>query len=382
MRRLFRATCKLTLTLALILLTLELATRFFSSRPPLITERDTRIGRRYRRSMRLPVYNKEAKRTVLLRTNSAGFRGPEYARPKPTTVYRVAILGDSFVAAEGLPEDETLTGRLEQLLNAEQTDHRYEVMNFGVSGSSTGQQLALYRELVNDFEPDVLLIGFGPGSDVVDNSAELASNPIFRFALDDQGELRELPPSDGRVGASRQLNRWSHFYVWQKRKTNLFFKRFRKAAARRLSDREQIYRTQETAEFQRAWRVTEAILAALQQETRRRGTRLLVASIPTDQQVYPDRFQDMLRHADNPANYSPHHPDRRLGEICDRLQVPCLSLVEDFRRRTPSANSRAQAEHLFFGGAGHLNGAGHLAVAENLKRFVLDHAKGQKSQRE
>jgi hypothetical protein len=34
-----------------------------------------------------------------LRINQDGFRGPDYARPKPAGVVRVAVLGDSYVEA-------------------------------------------------------------------------------------------------------------------------------------------------------------------------------------------------------------------------------------------------------------------------------------------
>src|SRR5689334_19379608 len=44
-----------------------------------------------------------------VRINHDGFRGPEYPRDKPRAVFRIAVLGDSYVEAIQVPEDKTFT---------------------------------------------------------------------------------------------------------------------------------------------------------------------------------------------------------------------------------------------------------------------------------
>ena len=44
-----------------------------------------------------------------LRINRDGFRGPDYPRPKPAGVIRVAVIGDSYAEAMQVAEDQTFT---------------------------------------------------------------------------------------------------------------------------------------------------------------------------------------------------------------------------------------------------------------------------------
>src|SRR5215472_11421352 len=44
-----------------------------------------------------------------VRINHDGFRGPDYPKTKPAGVFRVAVLGDSYVEAIQVAEDKTFT---------------------------------------------------------------------------------------------------------------------------------------------------------------------------------------------------------------------------------------------------------------------------------
>jgi lysophospholipase L1-like esterase len=112
---------------------------------------------------------------VSVRTNSFGLRGPEVAREKPPGTYRVALLGDSFAFGWGVKQEETFAHRLQELLqaelslrgNGERTPsginseiRRVEVLNFGVPGYSTFQELAFLRKDAMAFSPDVVIVYF------------------------------------------------------------------------------------------------------------------------------------------------------------------------------------------------------------------------------
>src|SRR5208282_382009 len=85
-----------------------------------------------------------------LRINQDGFRGPDYARPKPAGVVRVAVLGDSYVEAMQVAEDQTFTAVIGRTLATSPAlrGRRVEALNFGVDGYGTAQELLTLQRKV------------------------------------------------------------------------------------------------------------------------------------------------------------------------------------------------------------------------------------------
>jgi lysophospholipase L1-like esterase len=94
--------------------------------------------------------------------NSAGFRDYEYAETKTAETYRIIIVGDSTTAGNGVPDlAKTYTKQLEQLLNVSSTTGiRYEVLNMGVGGYHTMQEVETLRVKGLRYHPDLVLVTF------------------------------------------------------------------------------------------------------------------------------------------------------------------------------------------------------------------------------
>ena len=91
--------------------------------------------------------------------NSAGFRDRDYTLEPAPGVFRIAALGDSVTFGRGVPLDESFAKVLERSLNTNADGaRRYEVLNFGVGGYNTVQEVELYRTKVRRYAPDLLVV--------------------------------------------------------------------------------------------------------------------------------------------------------------------------------------------------------------------------------
>ena len=94
--------------------------------------------------------------------NHVGFRDYEYPEQKPEGTYRIVVLGDSTTAGNGVPTlDDIYSKRLEKRLTA-LTDKsiRYEVLNMGVGGYQTLQEVETLRATGLKYNPDMVLVTF------------------------------------------------------------------------------------------------------------------------------------------------------------------------------------------------------------------------------
>lgn len=92
--------------------------------------------------------------------NSDGLRDREYAVEKPPNTFRIVVVGDSVTYGYSVALEDTYVKKLEVLLNERDTGRNYEVINLGVGGYNTPQELVRYREKGRKYQPDLLIIGF------------------------------------------------------------------------------------------------------------------------------------------------------------------------------------------------------------------------------
>jgi len=99
-------------------------------------------------------------KTVEAHVNAQGFRGPEVALEKPPGTFRIACLGDSQTFGHGVGDDESWPANLAACLHERLPGRSLEVLNCGVGGFETEEELALYEKRVRAFHPDLVLLGF------------------------------------------------------------------------------------------------------------------------------------------------------------------------------------------------------------------------------
>lgn len=104
-----------------------------------------------------------------IHTNSIGYVGDDVTLAKPTSTIRIAMLGDSGLAALQVDYYNNFTRLLENALNASGVcSQHFEVMNFGVGSAGTFTEYQTYKKKIAQFHPDHVLVLF-TGNDYDDN---------------------------------------------------------------------------------------------------------------------------------------------------------------------------------------------------------------------
>ena len=241
-----------------------------------------------------------------LTTNAEGFRDGPHPATKAPGVFRVAVLGDSFVFGSGVPQDAILTRRLAARLGP-----GFEIVNLGVPGYGTDQELLTLKRWGRTLAPDLVLAGFF-WNDVMENaSAAMYGMPKPRFTLEG-GRLVPHPPAG--VSAPSALARTdaallASSHLWSLLRNGLSSA---SRAARETEERPvsiDLSLRNPPASRDAEFALTFALLAALREESGRVGAPLLVFSAPPRFLVEDVTAARLLHTTCSPASA----PTRRRG---------------------------------------------------------------------
>ncbi|MDZ4803741.1 MAG: SGNH/GDSL hydrolase family protein [Candidatus Eisenbacteria bacterium] len=356
---------------------LEIGLRVIGWSAPRLTTHDPNRGKAYRPGIRWH-QAEEGEADIII--NRWGFRDREWTLVKPPGTVRVALLGDSFVDGLQVPIDSTWAREAERRLNACHAfgDSTVEVMNFGVSGYGTAQELQTLRHDVHRFAPDIVVLSFLPGNDVRDNGVRLRRDPgrPYFTCHDDSLILdRTFQSSHGRMPEG--VRSTGLFLLDRSRVAQAVYRmRLRsreRAQLQSIHERTDIlgdaphqelgldnmvFRLPEHPAWIEAWQVTDALINAMNLESTARGASFLAVTISSSIQVHPDRavreaFMTTL------GVDSLSYPEERVAALGRAEGFPVLVLAP---RMLAFAESRHAWLHGFANtrpGYGHWNGLGH-----------------------
>lgn len=324
-----------------------------------------------------------------IRTNSAGFRDREHSLQKPKNVIRVAVLGDSYVEAFQVSQDEMFASVLEEELNSGRFggDRKVEVLSFGVSGFGTAQELLMLRHHVWQFDPDIVLLAFLPSNDLRNNSSRLESQqlrPVFEIQDDElvlDNSFRKEPSylyamSDSFRRKTWLINSSRVLQVVQSIRTGEFSarraERQREDGRVRLRDRlgldDQCFKPPADDDWRHAWELAERLIQQMNHEVVEHGSRFAMTVVTAGVQVTPNaekrqQYCEALGVAD--LNYA----NTRLSRLGQELEFPVITLSEGMRAFAEKNEVDLHGFENTAPGEGHWNAAGHREAA----RLCADH---------
>jgi hypothetical protein len=344
-----------------------------------------------------------------VRINRDGMRDEEHPLAKPAGELRVAVLGDSMVESLQVPVDRTFWALAERRLEGCERlgGRRVELLDFGVSGYGTAQELLTLSHRVWKYRPDLVLLAFYAGNDVRNNYRPLEQDPLRpyftlagagsparepapqgakafaptgstapRLVLDDSFRTsrgyrlrRSLPGRAlyGLLDASRllQLGKQAKSAAdgwigsWKARRATRG-----EAALQELGLDNAVYAPPHDREWQAAWRVTEELIRALDREARAGGARFAVVTLSTPIQVDPDPVK-RRRFAARLGVPDLFYPERRLQALARADGIPALLLAPELARHAARTGIYLHGFPNTPPGEGHWNQEGHR-VAGNL----------------
>jgi hypothetical protein len=279
---------------------------------------------------------------VYTHINSHGLRDREIPYER-SGKFRILALGDSFTEGLQVPVENTFTKRLEQRLGT--PDMPVEVLNGGVSGYGTDNELLWYLQEGYKYRPDVVLLIFNTSNDVLENHNGLMrgtgfpypDKPYFDF---ESGRLvaQRLPLPEPRprarvlAYAQRILSRYSTLY-----RLLPAFSVGPGGAHAALPPvpgtlPTQIYLASYPAEWRDAWRITRGLVLRLRHEVEARGSKFAVVVINAKEEVSERRWKWTL--FANPALKGPwdvDKPNRLITSFLKRRGIRTIPLLDTFR---------------------------------------------------
>jgi hypothetical protein len=258
----------------------EIAVRIFLPQehlPPDLFVTDPNLGYRVARNYRGTHVTRDF--TVPLATNSLGLRDREYGPPPPGGL-RIYFLGDSFIFGNRVPLEQTVTKVLERALQQRLGPRPVEVVNGGMPGYSTIQELTFFDETVGLIRPDVVLLGMCVGNDMWDNLVYSTRNPG-----DSGGGGAWRGGGGGLRAKATLLLKHSDLYLLIRRTFNQTFR------GAEVEDREA---DRPPSMIDPALRLTEDAVLGFAKATRARGMRFVVLLIPVTERVIPATTQREL----------------------------------------------------------------------------------------
>ena len=323
---------------------------------------------------------------AFVEVNSLGYRDKEHRKEKGEREFRIAFLGDSYTEAVQVDFEEAYWSVVRRKLSHCRAFSGREIvpMNFGISGYGTAQAMEVLRHVVWDYDPDLVVLGF-VANDFNNNHPAWGGSDIKPFyVFDEEGSLvlddSFLSSPSFKASASR-LRHLRREVAQRSRLLQLLLKiradfQRKRALQESLEEVEdsvggRFSKPPEEPHVQEAWRVTEGMLAMLDEDVRSRGVDFILLITTTGHQVHPDP-EYKVRRRELLGVESLLYWNDRIEDFAQSKGIVSVSLAESFRE---FAEQNQTCLHGFDNAVpcgGHWNQEGHRLAGERLAEVICE----------
>ena len=344
------------------------------------TEYDPVLGWRKRPGARVTYVRRDYRAGYTV--NAQGLRGPERPYSKPPGTVRVLALGDSFVEAFMVSEEETVTARLEIQLRR-RLACVVEVVNAGTVGYSTDQEYLFYRQEGRRYSADVVILftyhndlpflvrdryyGFPkPRLNFDSSPPRVVNEPVPAYRPEPSPPAAPTPAFTGsRVvefikhrierSSARTYNRLASWGLWE--------------PLRILPPNDEInlYRVPPLGHLNPAWSAYTWTVESLEGLVRQQTSRLVIAYIPSRMEVNDSDYEvTEARYSLESGAFNRAAVRDRIATISRHFSVPFL----DFTRPLREGTGRFRPG--YYPTDSHWNARGQAIAAEAAAAFLAD----------
>ena len=324
----------------------ELYFRIFNPQLPAFLRPDPVVG-----TMHFADYTVRQNNTCIkavTRFNHEGMHDIDHSVEKPKGVYRIAVIGDSYVEAMQFPLEQAYFKVMEREL--QEKGYEVEVLAFGVGGFGTLQEYYLLRDYALKYQPDLVILSFLPYNDIRNNSFALEKSLDMPYAtLDEEGKLVfpefKLRPEYVAAFESplrtlifdhshtvRFLYRLSNYSVPFRNFLAFFNLHTPVTEGGQVQDiSEEVYRVDVPQQWSEAWKVTEALITKIKEESEKHGASFMMFSLSSDTQLLPEVFERIQ--AKYPGVIMDNElPEKRLRSFSEREDILYLSALPTMKK--------------------------------------------------
>jgi lysophospholipase L1-like esterase len=277
--------------------------------------------------------------------NSLGLRNREVSVKRPGTL-RILFLGDSLIWSGETSSGDLYTEVLEQRLNARSVNKMsFEVINAGIPGYTTYQELEFLKLYGLDMDPDLVVLGFVFNDVYYKYFHRPTKNYLLGF--EPAAHLHHFN-TDSFLGLVFARSHLAHEVV---RRADILWKRIVGRAVFPFERRGDV----SLAWKSYGWNHARRLLGEMHTLLRDKMVLLVVLVFPISEQVNPE-----YRGFDEAYVL---YPQRRIRQICADYEIPMLDLTDALYR---------EGGLTLFQDPLHLNGKGNDVVANELEKYIIN----------
>lgn len=285
--------------------------------------------------------------------NSKWLRDYEYNYSRNEKL-RIMVLGDSFTEGIGVEMPETYPKLLEDMFGR----GKVEIINGGIKGYGPMEEIVFYRDELSRYDPDIVIMSFFPGNDVVDMGRPRILNVTGgdRPVLVETGE-RHSTDLGFIMNLRRFVGMHSHVYMYTIQAL------FRNQAVRSrfiewglFVPAPRPFFTYPFEPYELSAVEATRYMEAFADELSASNKTFIVVAIPDMDQVYPGKFEAKLAYYNVTQYFDIFVANREIAELCRRKGLTCIDMTESFI----AANSTI----FYHNYDGHFNRAGQEFAAK------------------